>query len=64
MKKLKSLAKKIKESKEILAKERDSIEVYMSELESLMECYDDSIEGLDIALININAAIQDMSRYV
>jgi len=64
MKNIKKLLAEIEKRKIIVAKQRDELREISSELEDLLQSFDEGIEGLEIGKAEIEGALDTLSQYV
>jgi septation ring formation regulator EzrA len=63
-KKVKSVLKKIDNSKKIVAAERDKLRELYNELEELLESFDEGVESIENGKREIENGIDSLSKYV
>lgn len=64
LKELKEALATIEKSKLVIAKERDKLRDIYSELEMIVESFDEGIDGLENGKREIEASIDTLSQYV
>jgi predicted nucleic acid-binding Zn-ribbon protein len=61
---IKSLLKKIEESKNVISYHRDKLRDIFSDLEDVIESCDSGIEGIEDGMRTIESGIDDLSQYL
>ena len=63
-KEIKMQIKKIEMCKKRVAKERDKLRTYLSDLESIAESFDRGVEGMESGIWEIESGIDSLSEFI